>query len=210
MAKHHHPSVSSEFLNPLPVPSALCAPKHIGQVWGESSSTWRHTLVGPCSSRTLSSSFSCLVTRIERNKEAVSGMSGRTPAMADSLEIKGLFLYKYIYIYIYIYIFFSLSVTFFSIAFYNTSYQIKKKKFPVSVYKQESPFPPYLVRSLTCTVLWPLVLPKTGCRVFTILPQQALSNLKYQVLEAFYQLLLSISGLWLFPFLQYLRGIFQP
>ena len=52
-------------------------------------------------------------------------MSGRTPAMADSLEIKGLFLYKYIYTF-----FFSLSVTFFSIAFYNTSYQIKKKKVP--------------------------------------------------------------------------------
>lgn len=206
MAKHHHPSVSSEFLNPLPVPSALCAPKHIGQVWGESSSTWRHTLVGPCSSRTLSSSFSCLVTRIERNKEAVSGMSGRTPAMADSLEIKGLFLYKYIYIH-----FFSLSLLpFFLLLSITQVIRLKKKKFPVSVYKQESPFPPYLVRSLTCTVLWPLVLPKTGYRVFTVLPQQALSNLKYQVLEAFYQLLLSISGLWLFPFLQYLRGIFQP
>lgn len=126
--------------------------------------------------------------------------------MADSLEIKGLFLYKYIYIH-----FFSLSLLpFFLLLSITQVIRLKKKKFPVSVYKQESPFPPYLVRSLTCTVLWPLVLPKTGCRVFTILPQQALSNLKYQVLEAFYQLLLSISGLWLFPFLQYLRGIFQP
>ena len=110
----------------------------------------------------------------------------------------------------YIYIFFlSLSATFFSIAFYNTSYQIKKKSSQFPFISKRVPFPPYLVRSLICTVLWPLVLPKTGCRVFTILPQQALSNLKYQVLEAFYQLL-STSGLWLFPFLQYLRGIFQP
>ena len=127
VAKHHHPSVSSEFLNPLPVPSALCAPKHIGQVWGESSSTWRHTLVGPCSSRTLSSSFSCLVTRIERNKEAVSGMSGRAPAMADSLEIKGLFLYKYIYIYT----FFSLSLLpFFLLLSIPQVIRLKKKKVP--------------------------------------------------------------------------------
>lgn len=127
VAKHHHPSVSSEFLNPLPVPSALCAPKHIGQVWGESSSTWRHTLVGPCSSRTLSSSFSCLVTRIERNKEAVSGMSGRAPAMADSLEIKGLFLYKYIYIYT----FFSLSLLpFFLLLSITQVIRLKKKKVP--------------------------------------------------------------------------------
>lgn len=132
-------------------------------------------------------------------------MSGRIPATADSLEIKGLFLYIYIY-------FLSLSLFLcylFSIAFCNTSYQINKKSSQFPFISKRVPFSPCLVRTLTCTACGHWCSPRQAAESSPFCPQQALSNLKFQVLEAFYRLL-STSGLWLFPFLQYLRGIFQP
>lgn len=134
------------------------------------------TLVGPCSSCMFLSFISCLVLLIEGNKGFRLWHVSRSSCC--SLLLRSI-LRPALSIFLCLFFPLLLSIT----------------RFPDSVYKQRSfSFPGYLVRNLTCTVLWLLTPSEAGWKIFTFLPLtagsvclEAPSDLRHQLPEAFYQ-----------------------